>query len=216
MSDPVFSASRFGEPATTKRDAVLLAAAEVFLQVGYGAASMDAIARTAGVSKATVYAYFPSKDALFAAIIDYGCRNRFGGQFDPAASSGDIATDLRDIGRRFYDMVLAPEGLAMYRVVVAEAVRFPELGRAFYDAGPRQTLDNLERMLQSAADRGQLDIKEPRSAAEQFMGLIRGDLFLRRLLGMADESEIAGLDEAVQRAVQTFMTAYAPAPRLNA
>ena len=212
MSEPAADYSGFDRTPANKREAILLAAGQVFLQSGYGAASMDAIAKTAGVSKATVYAHFTSKDRLFAAMIDYGCRERFGSLREARSDSEDVAAELLDIGRNFYRLVLDPQGLAIYRVVIAESARFPELGRAFYDAGPRLTFDLLVRILGAAVARGQLEIRELRPAAEQFIGMIRGDLYLRRLLGMAGEPEAEEIERGVVRAVDAFMRAYAPRP----
>ncbi|HYM31898.1 MAG TPA: TetR/AcrR family transcriptional regulator [Candidatus Cybelea sp.] len=197
------------EPAPSKRQAILGAAAEVFLREGYGAASMDAIARVAGVSKATVYAHFANKEALFAAIIEGGARSRFS-DLDTDVAAGDIATALRGIAQRFFDMVLTPGGLAIYRVVVAESVRFPELGRAFYENGPQVTRSSIERFLRRAVKRGLLKIDNPRLAGDQFVGMIKGDLYLRLLLGIVNETSQAEIDEAVEHAVAAFLAAYAP------
>ena len=201
-------ATSVSEAPAGKRAAILKAAAGAFLQVGFGAASMDAIARAAGVSKATVYAHFASKEALFAAIIEEGARARFG-DID-ADDSSDIAEGLRSIGRKFVDMALSPGGVAMYRVVVAEAARFPELGRAFYDNGPRVMRDSIERFLSRAAARGQLAMDDARSAGDQFFGMIKGDLYVRLLLGMTDEADRKEIDRVIEQAVRTFLAAFRP------
>jgi TetR/AcrR family transcriptional repressor of mexJK operon len=107
-------------------------------------------------------------------------------------------------------MVLTPGGLAIYRVVVAESVRFPELGRAFYENGPQVTRASIERFLRRAVERGLLVMDNPRLAGDQFVGMIKGDLYLRLLLGIANETSQAEIDEAVEHAVATFLAAYAP------
>jgi AcrR family transcriptional regulator len=203
-------AATISDAPAGKREAVLRAAAGVFLQVGFGAASMDAIARSAGVSKATVYAHFASKEALFAAIIEEGTRARFG-DIDADDSAGiDIAAGLRAIGRKFVDMALSPGGIAIYRVVVAEAARFPELGRVFYDSAPLVMRDSIERFLARAAARGQLAIDDARLAGDQFVGMIKGDLYVRLLLGVDGEAKPAEIDRVVEAAVRTFLAAFRP------
>jgi TetR/AcrR family transcriptional repressor of mexJK operon len=204
------TAATIGDAPVSKREAVLRAATEVFLQVGFGAASMDVIARAANVSKATVYAHFASKEALFAAIIENGCRNRFRDIDAGETASGDIVEGLRTIGHRFFDMALSPGGLSIYRVVVAESARFPELGRAFYDSGPTVTRDSIERFLRRAVARGQLEIDDPRVAGDQFVGMIKGDLYVRLLLGVTREAAREEIGRVVEQAVSTFLAAYAP------
>jgi len=190
-----------------KRAAVQRAATAVFLEVGYGAASMDAIARAAGVSKATVYAHFASKDALFAAILAEGSRARFG-DIDSDDAGADIADGLRSIGRKFFDMALSKGGIAIYRLVVAEAARFPERGRAFYESAPLVLRDSVARFVGRAVERGQLAVADPHLAADQFVGMIKGDLYVRLLLGVTDEASPEEVEQVIEQAVQTFLAAF--------
>ena len=94
---------------------------------------MDAIAARAGVSKRTVYSHFPGKDALFAAVMGSHCDRAVGldtCQLDP---DGDPRSELTDLGVRFLSLVTSPTAVALFRTVVAEADRFPELGRTFFE-----------------------------------------------------------------------------------
>eukprot|EP01035_Chromulina_nebulosa_P011284 gene11284-15106_t len=119
-----------------KRRQVLDAAGDLFMAQGYGAVSMEAVARAAGVSKATLYAHFASKDALFASIVAEACeRNTLVADNFPTDVE-DIEAALVAIGGRVLRFLLQPRTLAIYRVAVAESARFPELGRAFWAAGP--------------------------------------------------------------------------------
>ena len=119
-----------------KRLLVLDAAAGLFMAHGYGAVSMDAVARAAGVSKATLYAHFSSKDQLFATIIGVACREKIAlGALLPADAT-DIRAALATFGDRLLRFFLDERPLALHRVVIGESTRFPELGRAFYDNGP--------------------------------------------------------------------------------
>jgi TetR/AcrR family transcriptional repressor of mexJK operon len=119
-----------------KRQLVLDAAADLFMAQGYGAVSMDAIARAAGVSKATLYAYFSSKDQLFATIIGEACRQNIAVATYLPASETDVRVALTSLASHTLRFLLQERALAIHRVVISESVRFPELGRAFYDNGP--------------------------------------------------------------------------------
>lgn len=194
-------------PPRTKREAVVLAAAEVFLECGYGAASMDAIAARANVSKATIYAYFPSKDVLFGAVIRERCETHFAEIAAQALDQSDPETGLRAFARNVLDLLLTPESVAAFRVVMAECPRFPELGRIFYESGPVTGMGVLAEHLRKWTMRGQLAVDDPLLAADQFMSMVRGDLHLRRLLGVEDGRDI---EETITRAVEVFLRAYRP------
>ncbi len=196
-----------GDP--TKRDSIRDAAARLFLKRGYGGVSMDAIACEAGVCKQTVYSHFGGKDALFGAIIHDKCREflkplRAAG----SDSNGDPKTVLTGIGNNFFSLVLSDEGLNNFRAVVTESDRFPELAEAFYNAGPAAAVENLAGYLERKNTEGILKIKDPATAASLFFGLLRGDVYLKRVLGLAPEPEPAERDRLVAEAVRVFIAAY--------
>ena len=196
------------ESESPKRQAVIDAAIALFMAHGYGAVSMDAIARTAGVSKATLYAYFSSKDRLFATIIGEACRERIGlGELLPA-DAGDPRAALTAFGGRLARFFLEPRPLALYRVVTAESTRFPELGRAFYESGPMALLGIFSTWLAEQTAQRHLAVDDPEMAAEQFIGMLRMGVFLRASLGLATPTE-PEIDATVAAAVRTFLKAYA-------
>jgi TetR/AcrR family transcriptional regulator, mexJK operon transcriptional repressor len=190
-----------------KKLAVLKAALRLFLEQGFGATSMDAIAREAGVSKATLYAHVKSKEELFSAITAT-CAE----QILAAQSAFDDETDIRAALTRFarghVGLLLSPEGAAMYRIVIAEAPRFPELGRAFYENGPAIRLRALTDYLQRADANGALKVDNPSRAASEFVGMLGGSIHLRVMLGHADEVSVAEQEELVTHAVEAFLRAY--------
>jgi AcrR family transcriptional regulator len=202
--EPVFA----GALPNRKEQQILGAAGALFMAQGYGATSMDAIARKAGVSKATLYARFRDKEDLFAAIISAACRRHAESLSGPEIEQGDVGAALRRMARDFLMLLLSPQAGAIYRIVIAEGPRFPELGRVFYESGPRRTLDRLASYLRHADAQGLLRIAEPRSAAEQFAGMLKGDLHLRHLLGLAETPKAAELDRLVDGAVGAFLRAY--------
>ena len=141
-------------PSRGKVESILAAAKRMFLESGFGAVSMDALARAAGVSKATVYAHFAGKEELFGAVIGRECE-RFlasfsAGELDPF----DVRASLTVLGRRFLELVLSPDGIALHRIILAEVIRFPMLGDVFWRAGPERQRVQIEAFLQEAAASG--------------------------------------------------------------
>ncbi len=190
---------------SAKQDAIIEAAAEVFLEQGFGSASMDEIARRAGVSKATVYSHFDSKPALFGAIVQHRCQRTMSAML-AEMSDQPVAETLTAVGRQFLDVLMMPGSLPLYRVVLAEAPRFPELGRIFYEAGPDRCAVALAQYLTDLHGRGVLDVPDARWAAEQFLGAVLGQVHIRMLLMVAGEAP--GPEERtryVAAAVSTFL-----------
>ncbi len=199
--------------ASRKRQAVLEAAAKLFIGQGYGAVSMDAVAKAAGVSKATLYAHFSGKDALFAEIV----RNRLSRLKTDSATVANHALppreSLRAMGQHWMRFMLAPRTLAIYRIVVGEGTRFPDLARAFHAAGPDQGLAWMTAWVEEEIRLGRLraDTNAQR-AAEQMVGLLRGNLYLRSVLGLQTTVTDAEIDEVVDAAAETFLRAYGTEP----
>ena len=191
-----------------KVESILAAATRTFLANGFGTVSMDTIAREAGVSKATVYAHFAGKEELFGAMVGRVCERHFetfsARELDPT----DVRTSLTTLGRRFLDLVLSPDAIAVHRIIVAEVTRFPALGGVFWRAGPERTLGQIESFLRRALDAGSLEIAQPRIAAEQFVGLIRGENHLLHLLRLGPEGDSSDIDDAVRVGVETFIRAF--------
>lgn len=191
-----------------KRQVILAAAGELFMHQGYGATSVDAVARAAGVSKATLYAYFTSKDALFATIVNEACHdNIVVGAFLPEDTT-DLQAALTALAGRMLRFLLQDRALAIHRVVIAESVRFPELGRAFYDNGPALFRTQFAAWLLRQQDAGRLAIPDADLAADQFVGLLRLGVYLRATLGLARPTD-AEIDATTAAAVRTFLRAFA-------
>jgi TetR/AcrR family transcriptional regulator, mexJK operon transcriptional repressor len=196
-----------------KAEAILAAAERAFLAAGFGAVSMDAIARGAGVSKATVYAHFVGKEELFGAVVAGLSHRRDGGFSGESLDPRDIEKSLTTIAARFIDLILSPEAIALNRIIIGEVTRFPALGQVFWKAGPAQTRIDLEAFLRRAAAAGSLDIPDARLAAEQFLALARGEIHQRSLLRLEGPVDAAMLQAAADTAVDTFLRAFAAAPR---
>jgi len=194
-----------------KRQLVLDAATALFMAQGYGAVSMDAIARAAGVSKATLYAYFSSKDQLFATIIGEACRQNIvvSNNFLPG-DEADVRAALTALAGQTLRFLLEERPLAIHRVVISESVRFPELGRAFHDNGPGVFRRMFGDWLTAETAAGRLAVPDPAIAADQFIGLLRSGLYLRATLGLTPPPTEAEIDATVAATVDVFLKAYAP------
>jgi AcrR family transcriptional regulator len=173
---------------------------------------MDAIAREAGVSKATVYAHFSGKEELFGAVVEHVSTRRFGGFSVEALDPRDIEASLTTIAVRFLDLVLSPEAIAVNRIIIGEVTRFPVLGQVFWAAGPERTRTQIEAFLRRASESGTLAVRdnEARAVAEQFVSLVRGEIHLRRLLRLETATDTASLAAAAASAVATFLRAFHP------
>lgn len=206
-------AARLAAPQRKRRQ-VVEAAARLFMAQGYGATSMEAIAREAGVSKATLYAYFPGKDALFAAIVGAACaREAEGRPCCPRADEADLAGALVSLGEGYLSFLYREEVLAIQRVVMAEGPRFPELGRAFYESGPRRMIDWLAGWFAALQERGALRAGDPELAAEQFLSLLRPTAFLRHMLRLPPAPDAAEVARIAAAAADTFLRAWGSVAR---
>lgn len=192
-----------------KQGQIIAGAKRVFLERGYEGASMSLIAREAGVSKGTLYVYFTNKEALFAAFIQTECRLQSREVFellDGARSARDV---LPQFGRHFLQFLIAPDTHAIRRLVAAESAKFPELGRAFYEAGPRVGLRMLKDFLTRRIEAGELDIDDPALAASQFMNLCHGELTLMRQMNVIETATPQRIGYIVDQAVRVFLAAHA-------
>ena len=195
-------------PPAGKAETILTAAERAFLASGFGAVTMDRVAREAGASKATVYAHFTGKEELFGAVVARVSERRFGGFSAEALDPRDIAASLTTIATRFLDLILSPEAIALNRIIVGEVTRFPALAQVFWDAGPERTRAQIEAFLRRAAASGSLAIADPRTAAEQFTALARGEIHYRSLLRPGDGADATAVKTAAAGAVATFLRAY--------
>ena len=191
-----------------RRQAILDAATAVFLEHGFSRASTAEIARRAGASKQTIYSRYPTKSALFAALMERRTDNllaSYSDLFQPDAPVGQVLTRF---GKKLVGTLLYPETRALYRLVVAEAVEFPEIAQKFWQMGPGQAVQQLHSYLGTQQGRT-LAIPNVEYAAEQLHGALIGGLNLRVALELPPlvrtEQEI---ELWVESAVQAFLRAY--------
>jgi AcrR family transcriptional regulator len=193
-----------------RRDAILEVAEEVFLEEGFGAASMSTIAARLGGSKGTLYNYFKSKDELFEAYVLRRCVMNLDAIYDLPADGDQVEETLMRLGRAYLQRVLAEQNLRHFRLIVAEAERSPEIGKAFYEAGPARGAERLAERIGQWAALDRLEVDDPMQAAHQFTGLCQNRYFKQRLCNAIPELTADQVEAEVASAVKTFLRAYAP------
>ena len=195
-----------------KRQAILKAATEVFLEKGYLATNMDEIAALAAVSKSTVYKNFPSKESLFVEIVrsvTNEASDSVHNEMPDLAEGEDVADYLRRYADRQLTIVLTPRVMQLRRLVIGEVGRFPELAKALFDGGPKRAIAMFAAKLKRLGDRGLLKIDDPDLAATQFNWLIMGEP-LNRAMFLGDEAipDAAELRRHAAASVRVFLASY--------
>lgn len=185
------------------------AAARLFLEKGYQGTSMDEIAAAARLSKQTIYTHFPSKEQLFADLVlgDTERVEKFSEDLIRAFRAADGLDDgLRRVARMYAAVVIRPDVLRLRRLVLAEAGRFPELARSYYERVPERMYAVLASLFKDLSDAGRLRVADPRRAAEHFAWLILGVPLDRGMF--LPLAEGAGVEDRADEAVRVFLAAY--------
>jgi TetR/AcrR family transcriptional regulator, mexJK operon transcriptional repressor len=195
-----------------KRSAILDAATTLFLRNGYLGTSMDEIAALARVSKQTVYKHFADKESLFSAIVAAAvdaAGNPVLEEVTALADSDDLAADLQAFARGQLGRVMQPRLMQLRRLVIGEANRFPELGRAFYERGAGRSIAGLATAFERLTERGLLRAHDPELAAAHFNWLVMAAPVNRAML-LGDEAIPSGteLDRYAEGGVRAFLAAY--------
>jgi TetR/AcrR family transcriptional repressor of mexJK operon len=195
-----------------KRQAIVKAATEVFLEKGYLATNMDEIASLAAVSKQTVYKNFPSKEWLFVEIVrsvTNEASDSVHNEMPDLAEGEDVADYIRRYADRQLTIVLTPRVMQLRRLVIGEVGRFPELAKALFDGGPKRAIVTFAAKLKRLGDRGLLKIDDPDLAATQFNWLIMGEPLNRAML-LGDEAipDAAELRRHAAASVRVFLASY--------
>ncbi|MEU8662388.1 TetR/AcrR family transcriptional regulator [Actinoplanes philippinensis] len=192
--------------AGEKRAAILSAATGLFLSSGYDGTSLARIAEAAGVSKATLFKQFPTKAALFDAIVTESWQVEEDAGPEPPA--GDLRAGLTMIGHRYADLLTRPGMTALFRIVIAELPRFPELGEAQFSRGKMPYFTSVSRYLAAAHAAGSARVLDADLAATQFLGMIANFVFWPTLLLTDWAPPRLAVDQAVEEAVATMVARY--------
>jgi TetR/AcrR family transcriptional repressor of mexJK operon len=188
------------------------AATSLFLRQGYLGTSMDQVAALAAVSKQTVYKHFADKYQLFSAIVldVAGTIDTFLAKLRVLQQTENLESDLRELARWYISSVAQPHVIQLRRLVISEAVRFPELGRAYYERAPKQSIEALADCFGRLSQRGLLHMDDPLLAAYHFAYLVLAIPQDRALLLGEDQPFTpAELERFADAAVRVFLAAYA-------
>lgn len=204
MSEPK---TRRDQNRESRQAAIVSTAREAFLEHGYAATSMSTIATQLGGSKGTLWAYFPSKEDLFAAVLD-DVTASFRENLEDALRPGrDCHTTLLDFSERFLLKMLNPDSIRLHRLIVGEGGRFPEIGRIFYARGPQFVLERLSDYIRGRMEAGDLRGDSPIQAAMNLVQLTQMAYNLR-LWGVADVLEADEVHNEAIQALDVFARAY--------
>ena len=193
---------------SAKRRQIIEGARAVFLTQGFDAASMNDIARAAGVSKGTLYVYFKHKEQLFEAIVEQECETQAEGLFDLDPHDHDVEATLTRVGLGYLRFLCRPEKASAIRIVMAIAERMPELGRKFYERGPAKGIAKLAAYIAAQVDAGVLVVDDCEIAAAQLMESYQSMLFKSMLFNFARAPSAEKITRCVSTAVRVFLAAY--------
>ncbi|HEX9463824.1 MAG TPA: TetR/AcrR family transcriptional regulator [Alphaproteobacteria bacterium] len=194
------------ERSTTagRRQAILEAAREVFLEHGYADSTVDAVVERAGGSKATVYALFGNKEGLFGSVAAL-CGDEFAGAVDKVHVCTSLPESLRRIALAYCKVAFDPKRLAMFRMAAGESGRKPESGDAFYRLGPRVALEIVAKFFRKCADAGLLETSEPELLADCFLGALRGAQYNRAVLNPTRIPTQQELERHIDFVIEIFL-----------
>jgi len=200
------------DAAAARRKAFVDAARELFFANGYAGTTMSSIASKVGGSKTTLWSYFPSKEDLFAAVVD-DIIGHYG-----AALQVDLPIDqpvvdvLRHFGNVLMNTLLSPTMLALYRLVVGEAERFPHLAETFYDRGPRRGKARIAAWMGEKLVQGELRMGDPMQAVYHLSGLCQSGVYYQAVLGLPEgrDRNRERVAAEIDAAVDTFYRAWRP------
>ncbi len=196
-----------------KYDQVIDGARTVFLRDGFDGASVDDIARAAGVSKATLYSYFPDKQLLFMEVARLQCQEQAEEAITHLDRSLDSETLMVQAGISFLDIVFSPMAIEHCRICIAEAERFPALAEEFWRCGPLKFKNAMLMMFDLMVARGDIAIPEDgrERAAYQFGELCKSGLHMPRLFNIRGPVTRSEITQNVEEAVRVFMARYGTA-----
>jgi TetR/AcrR family transcriptional repressor of mexJK operon len=184
---------------------MLAAATELFLRDGYEQTSIDAILVRSGGSKATLYAYFPTKEDLFRAVIDGVVINNAQPKLDLARDKSAVLTEWA-VDR--LHVIFSPRHRAIMRLIIAERERFPDLAQLYYERGPQRSHAMLIDYLAALKRNESLDVDDPEEAAEFFVGMLIHKWYKELLFLAAPSPSDAALQQRAEHVVRRFLEAF--------
>jgi len=203
-----------GRPNTTiendRRQQIIDAANDLFLEFGYEGATLDMLIERTGGSRRAIYNYFGSKEGLLKAIVTERCLC-LAQEVEALSIEGlEPREMLQKLGLTAAHIILSPQGVKLFRLVVQESVRNPHLGRLMYENGIAVSQGMLAKHFERETRAGRLNIAYPEEAAGMFFNMIKGDLHFIALFWGHEQLTDEFLKGRVDRSVEVFMHGVLP------
>jgi len=190
-----------------RRAQILDGAIAVFLEYGYAGATIDLVVARIGASKATIYSFFGGKEGLFEALVGESAERILAGFPDLDDDIIDVRAALKNIAQRYLEVVMAPDAVALWRLIVAEGPRFPGLAKDVYRVSNERLVARLAKALRTWSARKRIRPLDADQVARQFLAIVRGDLHILALSGLLPDDLETAIHKTVQEAVKTFWPA---------
>ncbi|MGA1859539.1 TetR/AcrR family transcriptional regulator [Azospirillum sp. 11R-A] len=203
---PTCGPATCGPRGLARRQAILTAARRLFVEKGFGKTTLSDIIAVAGGSRATLYEHFGDKEGLFRAIMEEDNAMILSG-LAPAQADERVTPEagLTAFALHLVKALLNEETTATVRILIAEGDRVPDITEAFFRIGPENAIGRLADYLKRLSDSGDLSIDDPAAAAQAFLGMVTGNLLVRRLILPQSAPAIPDLDRYVRQAVRLFL-----------
>jgi len=210
-SDPAAEAvAKPPQEASAREEEILRAAFDVFTEKGFHGATMLDVASRAHASKATLYARYPIKEALFEALMAWGTRQGTDALDAIAADETlDPLTALHRFAAQLLALMLQPKKLALFRIAVAEGNRLSAVGRTYSAFTRDHGMERVRAIVARLLKQGLIEIDDRAEFEHSFIGLLQGELFMRALLGTTPSPGREEVDRHARRSVTRLMRAYA-------
>lgn len=190
-----------------KKLAIIKAASDLFLELGYVNTSMEKVALKAGISKQTVYRNFQNKENLFRATIVH-VSNKISPPIEILAKKGTMREILFELGIKFLDLILCPINLGMYQTMVSERGKHVEAAKIYFDEGPKRFIQALADYLAKKTQEGMCSVNDPQRAASHFFCMVRGINLFAILIGVIDNVPENERVQHVHSVVDTIAKCY--------
>lgn len=191
----------------SKRESIIEAALSAFLEFGYGSTTIDEIVKRAGGSKASIYKHFRDKEELFATVVDELVRHRLPNELNP---DDPPEKALLEYAESRLLVVFTKQHIALRRLVIGEATRFPKIARMYYEHGPGLSMQQLENYLINEHKRGRLKVADAHSASLMFTGMLIHYMYLQTLFTMTSVPTRSVLKVQARLVVDMFLAAHKP------
>lgn len=188
-----------------RRQAILDAAYDLFLEKGYEATTLSDVVGRSGGSLATLYELFESKPGLLRAMVQEQCSAVSSGMDRAFCSEQPVETTLRELAEHLFDQILRPRAVALFRVVVAQCGMQPELGKLLYEAGPAAGKARVAQYLQMKAESGAIDVTDPQATSQMFFQMVIGHYHHLLLMCAIDPPDAAARARHLDFAIESFL-----------